>query len=52
MSIISLNGLTKPEALAALFNYAKPQGLGMLHYKPDHRMDSLEAGIVLTPRNA
>ena len=48
MSIISLNGLTKPEALAALFNYAKPQGLGMLHYKPDHRMDSLEAGIVLT----
>ena len=48
MSIVSLNGLTKPEALAALFNYAKPQGLGMLHYKPDHRMDSLEAGIVLT----
>lgn len=48
MSIVSLNGLTKPEALAALFNYAKPQGLGMLHYKPDHRMDSLEAGIILT----
>lgn len=48
MSIVSLNGLTRPEALAALFNYAKPQGLGTLHYKPDHRMDSLEAGLVLT----
>lgn len=47
MSKIELQGLTKPEALAALFNAAKPQGLGRLEYRPDHRMDSFEAGIVL-----
>lgn len=48
MSKIELQGLTKPEALAALFNAAKPQGLGKLQYDPSHRMDSVEAGIVLT----
>lgn len=48
MSKIELQGLTKPEALAALFNAAKPQGLGKLQYNPSHRMDSVEAGIVLT----
>lgn len=48
MSKIELQGLTKPEALAALFNAAKPQGLGKLQYDPRHRMDSVEAGIVLT----
>lgn len=47
MSKIELQGLTKPEALAALFNAAKPQGLGKLQYDPSHRMDSFEAGIVL-----
>lgn len=48
MSKIELQGLTKPEALAALFNAAQPQGLGKLQYDPSHRMDSVEAGIVLT----
>lgn len=47
MDTLSTSGLTKPEVLAALFNHAKPQGLGKLQYRPDHRMDSLEAGMVL-----
>jgi len=30
----SLDGLDKAEVFAALFNKAKPQGLGFLHYNP------------------
>ena len=31
---ISIAGLDKGEVLAALYNSAKPQGLGVLHYDP------------------
>lgn len=34
MATISLSGLDKAEVLAALYNAAKPQGLGFLHYNP------------------
>ena len=34
MAIISLKGRNKAAVLAALYNAAKPQGLGFLHYDP------------------
>jgi len=34
MSKISIAGLDKAEVLAALYNAARPQGLGFLHYDP------------------
>jgi len=34
MSKISIVGLDKAEVLAALYNAARPQGLGFLHYDP------------------
>lgn len=30
--MINIEGINKAKLLAALFNYAKPQGLGLLHY--------------------
>lgn len=47
MTTVNLQGLTRSQALAALFNYAKPKGLGELAYKPDHHMDSFEAAKIL-----
>lgn len=32
--MISLRGLDKAAVLAALYNNAKPQGMGFLHYEP------------------
>ena len=48
MTTINLQGITRSQALAALFNYAKPKGLGELTYKPNHRMDDFEAARILT----
>jgi hypothetical protein len=35
MSLISIAGLDKAEVLAALYNAARPQGLGHLHSTPE-----------------
>ena len=34
METINIKGLDKSEVLAALYNNAKPQGMGFLHYDP------------------
>lgn len=34
MDTIDISGLEKSAVLAALYNAAKPQGLGFLHYNP------------------
>ena len=47
MSIVYLEKLNKAQALAALFNNAKTQGMGVLHYKPNHVMTEAEAEAVL-----
>lgn len=47
MTTINLKSLTRSQALAALFNYAKPKGLGELAYRRNHHMDSFEAAKIL-----
>lgn len=48
MSTVHLHGkLSRAEALAALFNAAKPQGLGNLQYNASHVMNELEAEMIL-----
>ena len=47
MSIVYLEKLNKAQALAALFNNAKTQGMGVLHYNPNHVMTESEAEAVL-----
>lgn len=47
MSIVYLEKLNKAQALAALFNHAKTQGMGVLHYNPNHVMTESEADAVL-----
>lgn len=47
MPKVRLNNVTREAALAALFNRAKPQGLGMLHYDKAHVMTENEARVVL-----
>ena len=44
--MISIEGLHKADVLAALFNAARPQGLGFLHYK-ERTMDREEAERLL-----
>lgn len=44
---ISIQGLDKAEVLAALYNNARPQGMGFLQYTPEP-MGSEEAGQLLT----
>lgn len=44
--MISIKGLDKAKVLAALYNNAKPQGMGFLHYTPKP-MDEEEAQEVL-----
>lgn len=39
--------LSKPKILAALFNNAKPLGLGFMHFQPSHVMDETEAEQLL-----
>lgn len=47
MPKVRLNNVTREAALAALFNRAKPQGLGTLHYDKAHVMTENEARLVL-----
>jgi hypothetical protein len=47
MTTINLQGITRSQAFAALFNYAKPKGLGELTYNRHHRMDAFEAAKIL-----
>lgn len=47
---MDISKLSKPKILAALFNEAKPLGMGYLHYKPDHKMDEAEAEQLLNER--
>lgn len=35
MANIDIAGLDKAKVLAALYNHAKPLGMGLLHYNPD-----------------
>ena len=44
---MDISNLSKPKVLAALFNAAKPLGLGFMHYKPEHFMDEVEAAALL-----
>jgi hypothetical protein len=44
---MDISGLSKPKVLAALFNNAKPQGFGILHYYRDHSMTEAEAAELL-----
>lgn len=48
MSTVHLHELSRAEALAALFNTAKPQGLGNLQYNSSHVMNELEAEMILS----
>ena len=44
--MIDLTKYDKAEVLAALYNHAKPQGLGFLHFRPE-AMDKTEAAALL-----
>jgi len=45
---MNISNYPRAEVLAALFNAAKPLGLGFIHYKPEHIMDESEAQELLT----
>lgn len=47
MSLVNIGKLNKAQALAALFNNAKTQGMGVLHYNPNHVMTEAEAEAAL-----
>lgn len=47
---MDISKLSKPKVLAALFNAAKPLGMGILHFKPEHVMDEEEAAELLADR--
>lgn len=51
MPKVRLNNVTREAALAALFNRAKPQGLGMPQYDKAHVMTEEEARFVLMNGN-
>lgn len=44
---MDISKLSKPKVLAALFNAAKPLGMGFMHYRPEHVMDEKEAAKLL-----
>jgi len=44
---MNISHLPKPKVLAALFNAAKPLGLGIIHYKKEHVMGEEEASEML-----
>ena len=46
MNHIDISGLDKAEVLAALYNHAKPQGMGFLHFDPK-KMTPEEARKIL-----
>ena len=51
MPKIRLNNVTREAVLAALFNSAKPQGIGVLQYNKNHVMTEEEARFVLMNGN-
>lgn len=51
MNTISIKGLDKAKVLAVLYNRARPQGLGYLHFTPD-LMTVDEAQILLAKVSA
>lgn len=44
---MDISKISKPKVLAALFNAAKPLGLGFIHYDPNHVMNEVEAAGLL-----
>lgn len=44
---MDISTLPKAKVLAALFNSAKPLGLGFMHYRASHIMDEAEAAVLL-----
>lgn len=46
-AMINIDHLSKADVLAALFNNARTQGMGVIHYKPHHRMSREEAESLL-----
>lgn len=48
---MDISKLSKAKVLAALFNRARPLGIGWLHYDPHHIMDEKEAEALLEKYN-
>lgn len=46
MAIVNISGLDHAAVFAALYNVAKPQGIGFLHYTPEP-IDAAEAASML-----
>lgn len=46
-TIVSIKGLTREQALCALFNAARTQGMGRIEYNPMHHLDEVHAGLIL-----
>lgn len=47
---INISGLNKKRLLNALYQRAQTQGLGVLHYKPNHSLSGDEAAEILQRR--
>ena len=45
--MVKTTGISKSKVLMALFNNARTQGMGILHFKPNHVMDEHEAEEIL-----
>lgn len=45
--MVKTTGVPKSKVLAALFNNARTQGMGILHFNPNHIMDEHEAEEIL-----
>lgn len=48
--MVSIKGLSKPDVLAALYNRARPQGMGFIHYTPED-MTKEQAELLLQQTN-
>ena len=46
-TIVSIKGLTREQALCALFNAARTQGMGKVEYNPLHHLNEVHAGLIL-----
>lgn len=51
INAVNIQGLSKAAVLAALYNVARPQGLGLLHYTPEP-MTEAEATVIVTAAEA
>lgn len=49
--MVKTTGIPKTKVLAALFNNAKTQGLGVLQFRANHIMDEAEAAKILETTN-